>query len=88
VEQGTGASLPVRRAVVVTAPVGVAFRPLRRAGAELRWSLTTTAVSARHAQVEACLESARGIAHEQNWVCRSDGGELSEDWLSQADAPA
>jgi hypothetical protein len=34
------------------------------------------------------LESARGIAHEQNWVCKSDGGDVSEDWLSQADAPA
>jgi hypothetical protein len=22
------------------------------------------------------------------WVCRSGGGELSADWLSQADAPA
>jgi hypothetical protein len=52
------------------------------------WSLMTTAVSARHPQVAAFLESARGIAHEQNRVCRSDGGELSEDRLSQSDAPA
>jgi hypothetical protein len=39
-------------------------------------------------QVAAFLESARSIAHEQNWVCKSDGGDASEDWLSQADAPA
>ena len=70
------------------APVGVAFRPLVEPELSFPWSLMTTAVSARHPQVAAFLESARGIAHEQNWLCKSDGGELSEDWLSQADAPA
>jgi DNA-binding transcriptional LysR family regulator len=69
-------------------PVGVAFRPLVEPELSFPWSLMTTAVSARHPQVAAFLESARGIAHEQNWLCKSDGGELSEDWLSQADAPA
>jgi hypothetical protein len=69
-------------------PVGVAFRPLVEPELSFPWSLMTTAVSARHPQVAAFLESARGIAHEQNWVCKSDDGELSEDWLSQADAPA
>jgi hypothetical protein len=34
------------------------------------------------------LESAFCIADEQNWVCNADGGELSEDWLSPAAAPA
>jgi DNA-binding transcriptional LysR family regulator len=69
-------------------PVGVAFRPLVEPELSFPWSLMTTAVSARHPQVATFLESARGIAHEQNWVCKSDGDQLSEHWLSQADAPA
>jgi DNA-binding transcriptional LysR family regulator len=69
-------------------PVGVAFRPLVEPELSFPWSLMTTTASARHSQVAALLDSARAIAHEQNWVCRSDGGELSEDWLSRADAPA
>jgi DNA-binding transcriptional LysR family regulator len=69
-------------------PVGVAFRPLVEPELSFPWSLMTTAVAARHPQVAAFLESARGLAHEQNWICKSDGGELSEHWLSQADAPA
>jgi hypothetical protein len=68
--------------------VGVAFRPLVQPELSFPWSLVTTAVSARHPQVAALMESARGIAYEQNWVCRSNGGDQSEDWLSQADAPA
>jgi DNA-binding transcriptional LysR family regulator len=69
-------------------PVGVAFRPLVETELSFPWSLMTTAVSARQPQVAAFLESARGIAHEQNWLCKSDRGELSGDWLSQADATA
>jgi DNA-binding transcriptional LysR family regulator len=68
-------------------PVGVAFRPLVEPELSFPWSLMTTTASARHPQVAALLVSVRAIAHEQNWVCRSDGGELSEDWLSRADAP-
>ena len=69
------------------APVGVAFRPLVEPELSFPWSLMTTAVSARHPQVAAFLESARGIAHEQNWLCKSDGGELSEDWPAQSGRP-
>jgi DNA-binding transcriptional LysR family regulator len=69
-------------------PVGIAFRPLVEPQPSFPWSLMTTAASALHSQVAAFLESARAIAHEQNWVCKSAGGELSADWLSQADAPA
>jgi DNA-binding transcriptional LysR family regulator len=68
-------------------PVGVAFRPLVEPELSFPWSLMTTTASARHPQVAALLVSVRAIAHEQNWVCSSDCGELSEEWLSRADAP-
>jgi hypothetical protein len=69
-------------------PVGVAFRPLVEPEQSFAWSLVATAVSAPHPKVAACVESARGIAHEQTGSAGPDGGDVSEDWLSQADAPA
>lgn len=68
-------------------PVAVAFRPLVEPELSFPWSLMTTALSAVDPRVAAFMEAARAIAHEQNWVCKSNSGELSGDWLAQADAP-
>jgi DNA-binding transcriptional LysR family regulator len=69
-------------------PAGIAFRPLVEPELSFPWSLMTSAVSAREPEVLRFLESARRVAHEQNWRCRADDGELSADWVSGADAPA
>jgi hypothetical protein len=48
----------------------------------------TTAVFSSPRAVGGVLGVSRGNADEQNWVCKSDGGDVSEAWLSPADAPA
>jgi DNA-binding transcriptional LysR family regulator len=69
-------------------PAGIAFRPLVEPELSFPWSLMTSAASGRQPEVLHFLESARGIAHEQNWLWESDDDELSAGWLSGADAPA
>jgi DNA-binding transcriptional LysR family regulator len=69
-------------------PAGIAFRPLVEPELSFPWSLMTSAASARQPEVLHFLESARRIAHEQNWVCKGDDHEFSAEWLSGTDAPA
>jgi DNA-binding transcriptional LysR family regulator len=69
-------------------PAGIAFRPLVEPELSFPWSLMTSAVSARLPEVLRLLESSRRVAHEQNWLCKADDGELSANWVSGADAPA
>jgi DNA-binding transcriptional LysR family regulator len=69
-------------------PAGIAFRPLVEPELSFPWSLMTSAASARQPEVLHFLESARGIAHEQNWLCKGDDDELPAECLSGVDAPA
>jgi DNA-binding transcriptional LysR family regulator len=65
-------------------PGGIAFRPIVEPELRFPWSMMTSSVSRARHEVEALLESAHNLAHEQNWISPAEDGTLPASWQAES----
>jgi DNA-binding transcriptional LysR family regulator len=63
-------------------PGGIAFRPIVEPELRFPWSIMTSSVSGARHEVEALLESAQNLAHEQSWISPAEDEPLPASCLT------
>jgi DNA-binding transcriptional LysR family regulator len=65
-------------------PAGIAFRQIVEPELRFPWSIMTSSVSAARREVEALLDSAQKLAHEQSWISPAEDEPLPPSWLTES----
>jgi DNA-binding transcriptional LysR family regulator len=65
-------------------PGGIAFRQIVEPELRFPWSIMTSFVSGARHEVEALLESAQNLAHEQSWISPAQDEPLPASWLTES----
>jgi DNA-binding transcriptional LysR family regulator len=68
----------------VDPPGGIAFRPIVEPELRFPWSMMTPSVSGAHHEIEALLESAQNLAHEQSWISPAEDEPLPASWPTES----
>jgi DNA-binding transcriptional LysR family regulator len=64
-------------------PGGIAFRPIVEPELRFPWSIMTSSMVGGRHEVDALLESAQNLAHEQGWIGPAEGESLPASWLTE-----